>query len=418
MAEAEIKRKLGLTEDQMVSGGYKIVTTFSKALIADGVAAVKQSLPKDRPKRLQIGMASIDPRTGAVRAIYGGSDYLKRQQNAATQDSAEAGSTFKAFALLAALNDGVSLKNAYSSATPMKIKGYRVENFGHEQFGYIDLIKATEESVNTVYVQLNAQIGPNRTRAAAYAAGIPKSAHVSDTLSNVLGPANPHPIDLASAYATIAAQGIRRTPFVVRSVTEVSTGRVLLGPKSRDTKGVRVFPADVTADVSYALQHVVTGGTGTYAQRLNRPVAAKTGTSQNSRSAWFVGFTPQLATAVAMYQPSASGRSNVAMKGFGEFSTIFGGGYPCRVWTNYMQAALAGKPITPFPEPVWGGEVTQAKPTAAPTLAPTAKPTPTPPSDPTRTTPPAETATPTPTGSSTPTPTVPGPSLTGPPDQP
>jgi membrane peptidoglycan carboxypeptidase len=389
-------------------------------LIADGVTAVKQSLPKDKPKRLQIGMTSIDPRTGAVRAIYGGTDYLKRQQNAATQDSAEAGSTFKAFALMAALKDGVSLKNTYSSATPMKIKGYRVSNDDNENYGYIDLLKATADSVNTVFVQVNAQIGPEKTQAAAYAAGIPKSAHVTDTLSNVLGPANPHPIDLASAYATIAAQGIRRVPFVVQSVIEVSTGRVLLGSKSLDTKGVRVFPADVTADATYALQHVVTGGTGTYAQRLNRPVAAKTGTSQNSRSAWFVGFTPQLATAVAMYQPSADGKSNVAMSGFGEFNTIFGGGYPCRVWTSFMQAALAGTPIIPFPEPAYGGEVTHASPTSTHTVAPTTQPTHTQGSEPTRTTRPTRTVSPSSTGhpTSTPTKTIPLPSITGTPKQP
>lgn len=377
MAQAEAAKNLNISEDQIETGGYKIVTTFDKRLIDAGVTAVKKGLPKKVPKGLQVGMTSIDPKTGAIRAIYGGSDYLKRNRNAATQDTAEAGSTFKPFALIAALEDGVSLKNEYSSATPMKIHKQTVRNFGHESFGYIDLIKATEESVNTVYVQLNDQIGPGKTQAAAWAAGVPKAANVDSNLVNVLGSANPHPVDMASAYATFAAQGIRRQPYSVESVSTVGTGD--LKWKVPDTKGKRVFAADSVADLTFAMQKVVQGGTGAYARQLNRPVAGKTGTSTDSRSAWFVGFTPQLSTAVAMYQVGKGGKT-VDMKGFGAFRSVTGGGYPVQIWTKYMSQALDGKPIVDFPDPSYGGDITNTPP---PTVAPTQNAQPTQSSQPT-----------------------------------
>jgi membrane peptidoglycan carboxypeptidase len=380
MAQAEAAKQLGKTLDQIETEGYKIVTTFNKNLIQDGLKAVKAQLPKNRPKGLQVGMASIDPETGAVRAIYGGSDYLKRNRNAATQDTAEAGSTFKPFALVAALKDGVSLDNTYSSASPMRIKGKKVQNFGNEQFGYINLIKATQHSVNTVYVQLNAEIGPGKTQAAAWDAGIPKDANVQKNLVNVLGSANPHPIDMASAYATFAAQGIRRTPYTVQSVTRIADRKEVWNMPLSKTKGKRVFDEAVMADATYAMQQVVNGGTGSYARQLGRPVAGKTGTSQDSRSAWFVGFTPQLATAVAMYEIGKDG-GVVQLKNIGGVSQVTGGSFPVRIWTAYMRAALDGKPILDFPKPTFGGDVTNAPPvTAAPKPSypkPTSSPRPT-----------------------------------------
>jgi membrane peptidoglycan carboxypeptidase len=385
MAVQEASQRLGLTPDQIKSGGYKITTTFNPDLINAGVKAVKETLPRSKPKGLQIGMASVDPRSGAVRAIYGGTDWLKRQRNAATEDTAEAGSTFKAFTLLAALKSGVSLNNMYSSATPMKIKGYPVHNFGGEHYGYINLVKATQESVNTVYVQLNAKIGPPKTQAAAYAAGIPQSANVDQNLVNVLGSANPHVIDMAGAYSTIASQGIRRPPYVVQSVSDVGTSKILYDRLPSMDAGKRVFDTSVTADASYAMQQVVKGGTGSYASHLGRPAAGKTGTSTDSRSAWFVGFTPQLTTAVAMYQigKDKQGRlTNLPLQGFGQFSTITGGTYPVRIWTDFMSIALNGKPIVDFPQPTYGGQVTTTAPptTMAPTPTlqfPTQSPTPT-----------------------------------------
>jgi membrane peptidoglycan carboxypeptidase len=355
MAEAEVERKLAITEEQFRSGGYKIVTTFDRELIAAEIAAVKKSLPKDKPKRLQIGLAAVDPSTGAVRAIYGGSDFLKRQQNTATQDNVEVAGTFSTFTLLAALNDGVSLNSVYNGGTPMKIGGELIHNYQARQYGYVNLFEATEQSVNTVFAQLNQQVGGDRTRETAYAAGIPKKADVGVGVSNALGSDGLPALDLAGAYATLAAEGMRRTPYVVQSVTRTGTGQVALEMDASSTKGKRAFPASAVADTSFALEQVVRTGTGSYAARLRRPVAAQTGTSASSRSAWFVGYTPQLATAVSMYQLSRDGKDIQRMKGFGEFKSVFGGGYPARIWTRFMTEALSGRPVAAFPPPLLGG---------------------------------------------------------------
>jgi membrane peptidoglycan carboxypeptidase len=374
MAKAEAAQDLGVTEDTLNTGGYKIVTTFNKRLVAAGVKAVKDKLPKDHPKGIRVGMASIDPTTGAVRAIYGGTS-IKTQENQATKDKAQGGSTFKAFGLIAALESGVSLKTQYSSASPIKVAGHTVNNFEDEEFtgqsGYIDLVKATQESVNTVFVQLNHDVGPPKTQAAAYAAGIPKEGTDLDgNLVNVLGSASVHPIDLASAYGTFAAQGVRKPYYVIQKISYVGTGKQI--PLPARAKGKRVFDADAVADLTYALQHVVDNGTGSYARQLGRPVAGKTGTSSHSKSAWFVGYTPQLVTAVAIHQVGKDKKKIVGISGFGGVSNVTGGTFPTEIWTEYMEAAVKGTKVIQFPPATFGGEITNAAPT--PTFTPTTAP--------------------------------------------
>jgi membrane peptidoglycan carboxypeptidase len=128
------------------------------------------------------------------------------------------------------------------------------------------------------------------------------------------------------------------------------------------------------------MRQVVIRGSGSYAQGLHREVAGKTGTSTNSRSAWFVGFTPQYSTAVAMFEPTAKGGAQ-EMKGFGGFNSITGGSFPVRIWTQYMQTALQGKPEISFPDPPYGGEFhgtpAPTRPPVVVTTPPTGAPTPT-----------------------------------------
>ena len=389
MAVEEAEEKLGISESELETGGFKIQTTFDYNLVKQARKSVKDVLPSDSPKGLQVGMAAIDPMTGAVKAIYGGDNYLTRNRNAATQDRAQAGSTFKPFALLAALEDGVNLKSRFDGHSPQRFEGYKVTNFGNEQFGDIDLLRATANSVNTVYVGLNDQIGPDRTYEAAVKAGIPKGTPgLTKTLSNVLGPSAPHPIDMAAAYGTIASGGVHHEPYVVQSIVRMGDGKQFWNAAAHISK-TQTFDPEVIADAEYAMQGVVKRGTGTYARNLDRPAAGKTGTSQDSLSAWFVGFTPQqLVTSVAMYQIGPNGEA-VKMKGFGQFSSITGGGYPVRIWTDFMDAALKGKKETQFPDPSWGGEAENEAPavtaTSQPTEQPTSGPTTQPSTEPTRT---------------------------------
>jgi membrane peptidoglycan carboxypeptidase len=405
MVEDEVSKDTGLTRDQIETGGYKVVTTFDQGLVNAGVKAVRDKLPKSTPKSVRIGMASIDPRTGEVKAIYGGTD-INKQLNQATKDHAQGGSTFKAFGLIAALKSGVSLKTEYNSSISVKAGKKTVTNFSSEDsLGYVNLIKATELSINTVYVQLNRDVGPSKMQAAAYAAGIPEFStdylgrqvrtDLDRNLVNVLGSTSVHPIDMASAYGTFADNGIRHAAYSVRSVSKIDTGKVIwkVSPnhdgsgacktgQQTPAAGCRAFDADNVADLTYALQQVVQHGTAAYAgNNLGRPAAGKTGTSTNSKSAWFVGYTPQLVTAVAMHEEgkkvvkSANGKkitvpTTLNMKGFGGVPSITGGTYPTQIWTEFMKAALRNAKVLDFPQPSWGGSVPANNYQPLPTTSP------------------------------------------------
>jgi len=386
----------GIPEDQLTTGGYEIHTTFNKRLVTAGQKAVKE-WTKDASKRLRVGMASINPNNGAVLAVYGGTD-INKQLNQATKDRTQAGSTFKPFALIAALEDGVSLNSYFDGSNDRRIVSgvKKISNFGNESLGWIDLVTATAESVNTVYVDLNNQIGPKKTEEAAVAAGIPKDTpDLSDNLVNVLGTANVHPVDLANAYATFAAQGMYRKWHVITKITNVEDNSVVYKVPSSETKGTRVFDADAVADATYAMEHVISDGSGTYAQELGRDVAGKTGTTTNNYAALFAGFTPQVATVVAMHQVQTDGQSLETITPFGGFSQMTGGSIPVRIWTSYMEAALKGKEAVSFPDPAYGGSVVQASPTPTVTETPTPTPTESETAMPTETAFPTETAYPT-----------------------
>ncbi|WP_337061789.1 transglycosylase domain-containing protein [Kineococcus sp. G2] len=352
-----VKRELtsstvGLTEEEVERGGLSIVTTFDAQAQAAAVEAVQDRLPEDLPEGFHVALSAIDPATGGVVAMYGGADYLERQRNAVTQDTAQAGSTFKPFTLVAALEEGTSLRTTLSGASPMTVDGWTVKNFGGSSYGRINLLTATANSVNTVYAQLNEEVGPEATRDVAIRAGYPQdTAGLADedtTISNVLGTASPHPIDVTQAYATFAAQGVRTDWHTIVSVTDADGTRTYTASPAQE----RVFSEDVIADATYAMQQVVQQGSGRYARNLGRPAAGKTGTSSSNKSAWFAGYTPQLAASVALYQSGPDGEAQSLDLGGGE---VTGGSYPVRIWTDFMEDALEGTEELDFPEPAYVG---------------------------------------------------------------
>jgi membrane peptidoglycan carboxypeptidase len=223
-----------------------------------------------------------------------------------------------------------------------------------KSFGDISLLKATANSVNTVYVPLGIYVGPENVIDAARRAGIPNSVEMVATPSVVLGVASPRVIDVAAAYATFAAQGVYAKPYLVQEVTGRNSGLLYQATPT----GQEVFAKDVMADLTYALQEVVRTGSGFAAQKLGRPSAGKTGTSQENASAWYSGFTPQLATSVGFYRDDAT----QSLRGTGGMKTVTGGSFPARIWTSYMKGALKGEPILDFPEPAYigGQEATPA----------------------------------------------------------
>lgn len=407
MIRDELINTAGITEAEIDTAGLTIISTIEKDKMDAAIQAV-ENLPEGRPENNRVGLVSMDPTTGALVAVYGGSDYLTTPQNAVTQDSAQAGSTFKVFALISALEQGASLYDTYESYTPMTIEGYDipVNNFDSVNRGRINLIRATAHSVNTVYVQLNIEYGPENTMEMAERMGIPASTSgLNANPSNVLGTASPHPIDMVTAYGTIASGGIKYDPYIVSEVRDSGGDLRYQG----GTEGERVVDSDVIANATYAMQAVVQEGTGYEARRLNRPVAGKTGTSDEYRSAWFAAFVPQLVTVVDMYQVGPNGEEEV-LTPWGGYTEIGGAYYPAQIWTDYMEVALEDVPIEEFPDPVEGEEETSTTvapttqseepsesptPTSTPTPEPTTEaPTPEPTSEAPTTTPPATTTPP------------------------
>jgi membrane peptidoglycan carboxypeptidase len=343
------------SESQIDGQGLRIITTFDYNKQKDAVAAVKAVRPAGL-KKLHTALVSIQPGTGAVRALYGGPDYLKSQLNWATLGT-QPGSTFKMFAVVAALEDGYSLKTQLNGDSPLKFEGdVEIENQGDsggQSFGKVPLMKATEKSINTAFVDLVDQMGggPGKVLDAANEAGIPTNVtdrFSRDALGVPLGYEKVPPIDMANAYATIAASGKKADWYVIKKVTDFRKQETLYTHKNESEQSV---PEDVAADTIAALQGVVRSGTGVQARTVC-PTGGKTGTATagegpTSRvsSSWFTGFTPKLATAV-MYN---RGKGNEQLEGY--LNPFYGGTYPAITFRTYMNAALDPANCGTFPPP-------------------------------------------------------------------
>jgi membrane peptidoglycan carboxypeptidase len=387
------------TDQDIDLGGLRVITTFDKRSQRAAVRAVRQERPRENARNVHIGLSAVQPGTGAVVAMYGGA--TAGGLNEVTQARVQPGSAFKPFALAGALRDGIGLKSRYSGNSPLDVPGTDKEvnnEFDRDYGSSVDLVKATEQSINTAFVDLTLDMGARKVVDAAVDAGIPADTPgLEANAVNTLGTASVRNIDMATAYATFAAKGKAATWYTVQEVKGANGGtRYEAHPKT-----TRAFDEDVTSDVSYALQQVVKNGTGTEALSLDRPAAAKTGTAalrpDTTTSAWFVGYTPQLSAAVDFYK--GTGRAD--LDGVGGLSTFFGGEYPARIWTAFMTAALQNKDVETFPPPAYVGETVNPQPTSTPsptksTETPTETPTlPTPlPTTPLPTTPPGPPSTP------------------------
>ncbi|MFH0517446.1 transglycosylase domain-containing protein [Streptomyces sp. M41] len=418
-------KKTGITERSLREGGLSIYTTFDKKKVKELESAVttvykKNIKPKERPKtdrHVQFGGASVDPATGAIRACYGGTDATEHFTNNCDVTGAQVGSTFKPFVLAAAMKWGVrdkdlgpeqaqdertqvSPKSLYSGKDRLKIKDYRGEiwrngkgeewnqvNDGDESYGspplyQIDLREAMRESVNSAFVQLGMDVGLDRVKEAAMDAGLLENSLTgTDYPSFSIGTSQPSAIRMAGAYATFATSGKQRSPFSVTRVTDKD------GEKFRhETETETAFTPQVADNVTDVLKTVVEEGTGSNAQLSDREVAGKTGTTDGNRSAWFVGYTPQLSTAITMFRlddnEKNQNREFLKMFGTGGQKKIHGASFPSVIWHDYMEQALKGTKPKPFPTPEPIGEVINEIPTPTPIPTPSqteeASPTPSP----------------------------------------
>ncbi|GII52956.1 hypothetical protein Pth03_13450 [Planotetraspora thailandica] len=357
--QAELNR-LGYTNEDINQGGLKITTTFDKKLMSLAQQAVKEVLPSGTPKSVRTGLAAVDPATGEVVAFYGG-DYATTQYDNAFSARVQAGSSFKPYALAAALQAGYGLGTRVYGNSPLQVGSAEIPNSGNTSYGSaINLIQATRNSVNTAFVDLGQMIGLDKVAAAAEAAGIPADqlAKQKDFPTFPLGTSSVSAVQQASGFATFAAKGIHRQAHVIRSVTDANGAA-----RNNTVSGVRAFTEATAADATYAMEQVVQSGTGTSARLYDRPAAGKTGTTDESAAVWFSGYVPQLAVAVDMFRDD---NKPVTVPGYG---ALYGGTLPAAVWRYFVSAAMEGKPVKQFPDPVswdpyyyWDGYGASASP--------------------------------------------------------
>ncbi|MTE20011.1 penicillin-binding protein [Streptomyces sp. TRM43335] len=431
IAEEEVKKKLGLSKKQFDQGGYQIYTTFDKKKVAAMAKAVEQISkkhikPEERPEKdkfVQFGAASVEPGTGKIVALYGGPGFDKGHFiNNADTAGIPVGSTWKPYVMAAAMeygtykSDGVGISPAskYNGDNELKVKKqdgtdyldkngdpfYQV-NDGDRSHGYITLRKAMEISANTPFVQLGMDVGMKKVRDVAASTGIEDDSFDPNlNPSFALGTSTPGAIEMANSYGTFAASGTHVDAYSVTKVLHNGEEKEGFEKPQKET----VMDSDIADTITDVLRGVIEKPHGTgyaWARELGRPAAGKTGTTDENKSAWWVGYTPQLSTAVTMFRTDPDEGKLLSMNGTGGFESIHGGELPTQVWTAYMKPALQGQPAKDFPEP--GSVGKKIDQVGAPSPSPSASEEPEPsPSE-------TETAEPSP-DPSTPTPTPPSPS--------
>jgi penicillin-binding protein 1A len=329
-------------------GGLRVVTTLDPRLqeLAEGALREWLRLPTDPAGAL----VAIDPDTGAVRAMAVRAPGERRLHfNLATQARRQAGSTFKTFTLTAAMEAGIPLSSVWNGPSSLSIPDRRcrtgnqawvVHNYADEAEGTMSLLQATAHSVNTIFAQVALRAGLSNVVRVAHRMGI--ESPLAPVCSLTLGPEGVSPLEMTTAFATLARRGIHHRPELLQRVA-ADDGRVL---RRLHRAGRRVLPSSVTDRVTYALSGVLRGGTGTAAY-FGRPAAGKTGTAEGFKDAWFCGFVPQLATCVWMGHP----RAEVPMAYVDGFAEVVGGSVPARIWRGFMEPAVRGWPVRPLPAP-------------------------------------------------------------------
>jgi 1A family penicillin-binding protein len=318
----------------LFTGGLTVYTALDTRI--QGYAE-KATGAYQRPGKPSVALVCLDPRTGQVRALVGGKDYAKSKFNLVTQGKRQPGSSFKTFVLTTAIAAGISPQFMVDSASPVSIPSkpvWQVSNSEGNGHGMVSLAQATRSSINTAYARVAWELGISNVTATARRMGI--TTHLPSYPSIALGSVNCTPLEMASAYGTLANRGVHQTPIFITKVMD-DKNNLLFEDR---TAGTRAIDGSVAYAVTRVLQGVITRGTGTRAY-IGRPAAGKTGTSQNNRDAWFVGYTPELVTAVWVgYTPEKT----IVVNG----SRGFGGTLAAPIWAAFMRSALKGLPIRDF----------------------------------------------------------------------
>ncbi len=337
--------KYGQTE--VFGGGIKVRSTIDLELQQTARDAISKWLTDaDGPSA---ALVAIDPRDGAVRAMVGGNNYRKSQFNLAVQGVRQPGSSFKPFVLATALRQGISPATHFESE-PQSIdlgdKYWVVGNYDDAYFGNIDLEKATIESDNSVYAQLTQLVGAKKVAETAKRLGI--RSKLDGFYAIGLGAEAVTPLELARAYATLARGGRRADGRIFGNRPRVIDEVTKDGRKLHNTpKPFNALTSTQAGIVNQILQKAVRYGTGKRAYLPDRPVAGKTGTTENYGDAWFVGYTPQLAVAVWVGYPTTLKPMLTEFHG----EPVTGGSFPALIWKSFMEKALKDEEPVGFPYP-------------------------------------------------------------------
>ncbi|WP_328312595.1 transglycosylase domain-containing protein [Streptomyces sp. NBC_00442] len=352
-----------IEENTLATGGYRITTTIEKNKQDAFVKAVddkvnsKLSSVRKADRTVRVGGASIDPATGKVVAMYGGIDYTKQYVNNATRRDFQVGSTFKPFVFTSAVANGSTTQDGrvitpntlYDGTNKRPVQGwkggyYAPANEDDVSYGQITVRTATDKSVNAVYAQMAVDVGPDKVKQTAIGLGIPATTpDLVASPSIALGPATASVLDMTQAYATLAGHGRHGTYTMVESVTK--DGETTELPSQDTEQAVSREAADTTTSM---LQSVVDGGTGTAAQASGRPAAGKTGTAEQDKAAWFAGYTPDLATVVAVMGADPDTAVQQPLYGALGLPRMNGGGPPAQIWAQYTKGALQGSEVKDF----------------------------------------------------------------------
>jgi penicillin-binding protein 1A len=342
---SELIRRYG--EGEALAGGLRVRTTLDLNLQHQAYQSVYGVL--NQPGDPSGALVALDP-TGAVRAMVGGKGYAASRVNLAVGANGggtgrQPGSTFKPILLAELMAEGYSALSTFPAPAEIILPGadngkdYHVKNFNMEEFpNDISVLDATKDSVNTVYAQVAAAIGPSNLVKRAHLMGVDTPLPANTSL--VLGTTEVSVLEMATVYSTLMDRGLRHDNHVI---DEVRTADGALVDRTA-AAGKQVVPQDVADEVTYCLQQVVISGTGVGA-KIGRPLAGKTGTTESNSDAWFIGYTPQLTAAVWMGY-SGSKQPMVNVHGV---KNVNGGSLPADIFRRFMTGAMQGVPVQDFP---------------------------------------------------------------------
>jgi penicillin-binding protein 1A len=360
--------------DSVRKGGLKIYTTLDLGLQRDARAAMAGVL--NQPTDPSSAIVSIDPSNGYIRAMASSASYSTLKFNLAAQGHRQPGSTFKTMVLMTALRRGVDPDATTYVSRPLKFTDDKwgpidVSTYSNSYIGSASITRGTLTSDNTIYMQLDLDLGPENVKQTAKDMGIksPLEGYPSEGLGGLK--VGVSPLEMANAYATLASGGWRNRPTAITKVVFPDGRTEDLGKPRRH----RAFSDGVTSEATKILQQNVQSGTGT-AANIGCPAAGKTGTTDNFRDAWFVGYTPKLSTSVWVGYPE----KQIEMRSVHGIS-VAGGTFPAQIWGQYMKQAKGGfcgsfpSPSEPFKSsPFFGKYATTGVPSSTGTPGSTADP--------------------------------------------